>query len=165
MIKQDLYNEARLVLMQTSQVISKLDYDEYIIPLKVLSGSSIGQHTRHIIELFEQLLIGYAQDRVNYDNRKRNVLLQDNIDFAIESIAQLINNLQKEDKTLWLEGQILGKSEQLKTTYLRELLYNIEHCVHHQALIKVGLITLNICNEDSSFGVARSTLEYKKNHV
>jgi hypothetical protein len=41
-------------------------------------------------------------------------------------------------------------------------LFNIEHCVHHQAVIKIGLIYLEKTELSESFGAAKSTIEYRK---
>jgi hypothetical protein len=50
----------------------------------------------------------------------------------------------------------------IESNYQRELLYNLEHCIHHQAMIKVAIIQSSLVAIDENFGVARSTIEYKK---
>jgi hypothetical protein len=45
--------------------------------------------------------------------------------------------------------------------YFRELLYNLEHCIHHQALIKWLFYKMKLFLW-MNFGVARSTIEYRK---
>ena len=55
-----------------------------------------------------------------------------------------------------------GEELLIQSNYERELLYNLEHCIHHQALIKVAIIQSNSVAIDENFGVARSTIEYRK---
>lgn len=50
-----------------------------------------------------------------------------------------------------------------KTFINRELAYCLEHSIHHQALIKVGLKEQNIENLiDENFGVAPATIRHKQ---
>ena len=52
-------------------------------------------------------------------------------------------------------------SEEITTTYFREVLYNTEHVIHHLALIKVALIDMDLDLADKNFGMAYSTIKYK----
>jgi hypothetical protein len=50
----------------------------------------------------------------------------------------------------------------ISTNYFREVAYNIEHTIHHMALIRVGINeTTNILLPEN-FGVASSTIKYRK---
>ena len=60
------------VFVQLSQTLSELKDDEYRQPSKVLLNATIGQHVRHIIELFQCLEKGYNDGIVNYEKRKRD---------------------------------------------------------------------------------------------
>jgi hypothetical protein len=98
---------------------------------------------------------------VNYDKRARNNQIQTDTDFAIQQISSIQNNLNKPNKNLVLQQRIEGYEMEIETNYFRELLYNFEHCIHHQALIKVGVIQHTTIAVDANFGVARSTIEYR----
>ena len=50
----------------------------------------------------------------------------------------------------------------IETNYYRELMYNIEHCIHHQAIIKIALLNFGKTEIAENLGVAKSTIEYKK---
>lgn len=155
--------EAKNVLHQLLQTINMLSFDEYNQKIKLLSNSSIGEHTRHIIELFQQLMQGYDSGLINYDDRKRDIRIQQDIDFASETIAQIICNLNKPNKPLEIASNYIGKKDKIDSNFVRELMYNIEHCIHHQAIIKIGLIELNKQDSaDDNFGVAKSTIEYRR---
>lgn len=155
--------EAKNVLHQLLQTINMLSFDEYNQKIKLLSNSSIGEHTRHIIELFQQLMQGYDSGLINYDDRKRDIRIQQDIDFASETIAQIICNLNKPNKPLEIASNYISKKDKIDSNFARELMYNIEHCIHHQAIIKIGLIELNKQDSaDDNFGVAKSTIEYRR---
>jgi hypothetical protein len=144
-------------LKQFIHVLENLHYDEYVEPHAILSHGTVGQHTRHTVELFQQLLEGYQVGEIDYDNRKRDHRLSHHIDSAIEAIAEIICQLNKQDKTLKLKGAHLNEAV-LSTSYARELLYNLEHCIHHQAIIKIALISAGRKDLSTTFGVAKSTL-------
>jgi hypothetical protein len=48
---------------------------------------------------------------------------------------------------------------------ITEIAYNLEHTIHHMALIRVGLHELGDITLDDSYGVAPSTLKYRKRCV
>ncbi|MEZ4987029.1 MAG: hypothetical protein R2795_18650 [Saprospiraceae bacterium] len=78
---------------------------------------------------------------VNYDNRKRDFLLERSAVAAIEAIEAIVAQLQyDEDWVLQLEQSYqLGQVLVVPTTFSRELIYNIEHTIHHLAIIRIGL--------------------------
>lgn len=158
-----IFTETKSVLIQTIEMLDQLSLDEYTRSLPVLSNSSIGAHTRHIIELFQKLLDGYASGCVNYDTRERNREIELNIDFAIEKLAVVIAGLEKENKNLYLVTIYNQQEEKIESNYFRELMYNLEHCVHHQAIIKIGMMSFEDKTIHEDFGVAKSTLAYRKN--
>ena len=148
-------------LDELSDLLKQLSEENYISPCYSLSNATIGEHTRHIIEMFQCLNIQYESGIVNYDLRKRDYLIQTNTNFAEKSIQEIISNLDKKNKNLHLQQIVEGEELLITTNYNRELLYNLEHCIHHQALIKVALLQIESIKVDADFGVARSTIEYR----
>lgn len=69
--------------------------------------------------------------------------------------------MRSENKKIELEHVVDGELNLIETNYHRELLYNLEHCIHHQALIKVAVLQCESVKIDDNFGVARSTIEYR----
>jgi uncharacterized damage-inducible protein DinB len=157
--------EAKAVLMQLIESINALSFDEYTQKINLLSNSTIGEHSRHIIELFQQLLLGYEEAIVDYDHRKRNIEIQENIDCAVECIANIICNLKKENKNLKIHTELNNNESVIESNYYRELMYNIEHCVHHQAIIKIAFLSLGKHELLENYGVAKSTIKYKAQYV
>jgi hypothetical protein len=50
----------------------------------------------------------------------------------------------------------------LDSNYYREVMYNLEHTIHHHALIKVGIEHFTSLQLPESFGVAPSTMQYRE---
>ena len=149
-------------LNELVSLLNQISNDDYTLPCKGLSNSTIGEHMRHIIEMFQCLENQYESGVVNYDKRNRDYQIQTNTDFALQCITDVKNQLEKENKKLVLQ-QIIDEEElYIESNYFRELLYNLEHCIHHQALIKVAVLQLEHLQIDADFGVARSTIEYRK---
>jgi len=158
-----MFHSSQNNLTALIQVLQNLpDNETYQYQVSSLSGASIGQHTRHIIELYQCLLNGYAVGIVNYDNRKRVHLLETNREAAIEALALIATTLNQPDKELTIQCDSLESGQLIKSNYYREVYYNLEHCIHHQALIKVALVTIGLHAVPEQFGIAPSTIQYRK---
>jgi hypothetical protein len=149
-------------LNELSELLSQLSNEDFSKPCPALSNSSIGEHTRHVIEMFQCLEKQYDLGVVNYDKRKRNQYIQTDTLFAKQSIDLILNQLDKPNKFIQLQQFIDGKEILIESNYHRELLYNLEHCIHHQALIKVAILQLENILVNDNFGVACSTIEFRK---
>jgi hypothetical protein len=148
-------------LDQVVRLLEEIAETEYATPCTFLSNSSIGEHTRHIVEMFQCLEHGYDAGVVNYDNRKRNKIIETETAFAISQIHKVQQSLEKVNKKIDILQIIDGEEIRIESNYYRELLYNLEHCIHHQALIKVAVLQSTSVAIDENFGVARSTIEYR----
>lgn len=160
-----LIQSIRQSLDELTNLLDQLSDAEFSKSCKSLSNSTIGEHTRHIIEMFQCLEKSYDSGLLNYDNRERNKRIQTETVFAKQSIAEVILGLKNEDKIIHLEQIVDGFALQIQTNYFRELIYNLEHCIHHQALIKVAVLQCENVSINENFGVARSTIEYRKQCV
>jgi hypothetical protein len=160
-----LHSALNEIFAQLSQSIRLLDAAEYRQPSQRLFNATIGQHVRHIIELFQCLQQGYEAGVVNYDKRERNLLLEQDKDFALEQLVLLFTNMERDNKTLVLQAiydEHSNEPELIPTNYLREVAYNLEHTIHHMALIRVGINEVSHVQLPQNYGVASSTIKYKK---
>jgi len=161
----ELQKAVHQVFSQLTDSLSRLQPGQYSQPLTQLSGHTIGQHTRHIIEMFFCVEEGCRSGEVDYEKRKRDRKIETDIRLALDCLGEIGKRISRENKTLWLisyyeeEG---NKSEKIATNYHREIAYNLEHTIHHMALIRVGLRELGEINVDDSYGVASSTLKYRQ---
>jgi len=158
-----VFNKSAEALNSLVNVLKQLPgLNSYNNPCEALSDATIGQHTRHIIELYQCLLAGYPSGKINYDDRKRDPLYENDVDAAIAMIKEIQQNLQQPDKQVNIFCGPPENAVCIESNYYREVLYNLEHCIHHQALIKVALLTIKNINIDGGFGVAPSTLQYRQ---
>lgn len=150
-------------LRSLGNLLSILNDEQYSHHIAHLGRASIGGHTRHIIELLQCAIYGYDTGSVDYVNRQRNMVLENNRSFAQTVLEQLEKQITHSDKQLKiLVEEIDGSlSSYVTTTYFREIVYNTEHAIHHLALIKVALIEMNIDVVGNDFGMAYSTIKYK----
>jgi uncharacterized damage-inducible protein DinB len=153
------------LFFQLADLLEQLSDEEYRQPMPVLSGATIGQHFRHVLECFQELERGYQDGDVNYDLRKRDRRLETDRAFAHRVMASIDSALRKPDKPLQLYAALEeGMEVSLSSTYYRELLHNLDHTVHHMALIKIGLSELPGIQVPDSFGVSHATIQHRSNN-
>tara|TARA_R110000796_G_scaffold183498_2_gene300019 strand:- start:97992 stop:98498 length:507 start_codon:yes stop_codon:yes gene_type:complete len=163
-----MYSITNQHLNQLNDLIHKLSDEQFSKPITALKGSSIGSHVRHVIEFFDCLCDALETGELNYDLRKRDLDMEKSTVKCIETISRISKNLNQFDSDFPLklnaDYSILNKSEQvtLDTTFYRELLYNVEHTVHHLAIIRIGVASVSPLIElEEHLGVAASTLRNK----
>jgi uncharacterized damage-inducible protein DinB len=155
-------------LYQLMELLEKIDIEKYTVKPAILSGASIGQHMRHILEFYLLLVSGSFLGTICYDKRKRDIKLETNPDFAIQTIERLIKGIDTLDNNLHIKLEanfttLNNAQSVINSSVGRELAYCIEHSIHHQALIKAGLIALGMETlADEHFGIAYSTIRYRK---
>src|SRR6476660_9915972 len=118
------------VFVQLSQNLSELTNDEYRQPSKVLLNATIGEHVRHIIELFQCLEKGYDNGLVNYEKRKRDHEIENNRELASFLLKEIYQDIDKPNKDIFLEAEDYCDPIEIvsiPSNYYRELAYNLEH--------------------------------------
>lgn len=153
------------VFVQLSESLRQLTTEEYTQPSSILFHATIGQHVRHIIELFQCLEKGYETGIVNYEKRKRDYRIETDRELAIDLLRVIYQELVRPNRELVLEAEDYCESEeglQIPSNYYRELAYNLEHTIHHMALIRVGINEVSSLVLPKEFGVAYSTLKYRQ---
>ena len=149
-------------LEQFKEVLQGLPKDCYSQSCSVLSNSTIGQHTRHIIELYLCLLNGYETADVSYDRRERDLKIEQDLSFAIKQLEYIQAQLDRPNKSITISYELAGSETCFDSNYFREVMYNLEHTIHHHALIKVGVEHFTSIQLPESFGVAPSTMQYRE---
>lgn len=156
------------ILDQLAHLVHHMDEGDYAKPSEALSKSTIGQHLRHTLEFFICFQNGYNVGVVNYDKRAHDKLIETDKFIAlgaIQKISDFVSSLN-ENKALKLEvGYDLSKEEfvTVETNSMRELVYNIEHAVHHMAIMKIGIREVaSYINLPPDFGIAASTIRHKE---
>lgn len=158
---------------QGIRLINLVTEEQYVFTGSPYIESSIGQHFRHVIDMF--LVVSYPDDPsvIDYDSRRRGALVETSRDAALSELNvikvymnEFLANLSGADKHF--DQEVLIKTEvtieetrtvTLKSNKLRELVFIGAHAVHHYALIsiiaKIQGITL-----DEAFGVAPATATF-----
>jgi hypothetical protein len=153
------------IFNQLEDSLLQLSNEQYRQKIDTLSGASIGQHVRHVVEMFVCLQDGYTSGIVNYEKRKRDITIETSKETAIDIMNKIISALLNENKSLVLEAGFDENSDELNkilTNYFREIAYNQEHAIHHMALIKIGINEVLDTQLPDGYGVASSTLKYRK---
>lgn len=155
------------VVQQLSDLLKQIKPNEFSQSLCVLNGSSIGQHTRHIVEFYQCLLKGVTGGVVDYDARVRNLILENDLDFTINVLQEIesqIENIKNPNKPLLLAVSYCSEHQDfIETNFIREMVYLVEHSIHHYALIRIG-IQENFAGIaiPKNFGVAYSTVKHRE---
>jgi len=153
------------VFVQLSGSLRQLSDAEYTQPSSILFNATIGQHIRHIIELFICLEQGYEEGVVNYEKRKRDYRIEAERHLAISLLKDIYARLDKPDKPMILEAEDYTDTMEtvaIPSNYYRELAYNLEHTIHHMALVRVGINEVSSVQLPDEFGVAYSTIKYRQ---
>lgn len=162
-----LINHCINCLQDACYYLKVLSQEAYQTPIPLLSDSTIGQHTRHFIEFYQCLLQQADSGIINYDLRQRDRTIEEQPEVALMVIENVIMNLQKlqPERVVRLEAEMNG-TIQVTSNLGRELLYNLEHCIHHLAIIKIGLAIISPALQlPATFGIAASTTKHREGHL
>jgi uncharacterized damage-inducible protein DinB len=159
------------ILDQLADLVQQLKPADFSKASDALSKSTIGQHLRHTLEFFICFEEGFNKGIINYDKRAHDKLVESDKFIAlatIKRIAAFVEDLN-ENKSLKLEvGYDLHSDDfiTIDTNATRELVYNIEHAVHHMAIMKIGIREVaSYVKLPADFGVAASTVRYKESVI
>jgi DNA replication protein DnaD len=153
------------ILNQISSLVKQINDNDYSYQLDLLNGNTVAKHIRHILELYVQFHSGIKLNQINYDKRERNLLIEHNKTYTITFINQLISKIKlidNSDSAILLNTFVDNNEFLIKTSIERELVYNIEHAIHHMAIIQIAC---KHCFEyiklDKNFGIAYATIQYQ----
>ena len=151
---------------QLRSIIDQLSTDQFSQKLQLLNFSSIGQHVRHVLEFYICLSQGINSGMVDYDKRVRNLSIETDPKYAISILDELSTVFcceEIEDTALTNSIEYNGVSLVANSSVSRELIYLIEHSIHHYAIIGIALRShFNHVSKPENFGVAYSTTKHKQ---
>ena len=167
-IVMQLKDTGKSILQQIFEMMSQLSADEYSAELELLNGNSIGKHVRHVLEFFEILTKGAGIGLINYDQRSHSPIFETDVKKTLIRVNQLKDEVAQlaMGKEVFLEVSYARSDDEvvkIKSSVERELAYNIEHAIHHMAIMKIAIQTVfpNVTLPDN-FGVAYSTVRYQQ---
>ncbi len=156
-------------LEQGIELLSSVTDEQYALNNGKYFKSGIGRHFRHIIEHYQSLINGHSE-KVNYDDRERNLKMETDRSFAIKELRTIVDSIEgfkkspelidNEIQVMSNEGMSGENSKWSSSSIRRELQFLISHTVHHYALIALILRTIGV-SVPEEFGVAPSTLKHE----
>ncbi|MBA2610766.1 MAG: DinB family protein [Bacteroidetes bacterium] len=155
-------------LTELKKILDQVKDSDYSKTIDVLENGTLGRHVRHILEFYECLFISNEGDTICYDDRKRNLLLEGNVRFACDYIDEISDQIDKIEinKRLLLKSKYEGSEVIMETSLFREITYNIEHTVHHLAIIRIAISSeLKYIDLSQTFGFADSTVQFLKSQT
>ncbi|MCE3007419.1 MAG: hypothetical protein LW884_03610 [Bacteroidetes bacterium] len=162
-----LVSETRALLAQLEGFLLQVSAEAYSAALPLLGGSTLGQHTRHILEFYQCLSNGLSQGVVSYDRRKRDMRIETSAAYACQVMAEIQQQLPQLAQPMPLRLEVCYSPEPdtapivMDTYAQRELAYNFEHTIHHMAIIRMAATSEQVGIQLSAdFGMAPSTLQY-----
>ena len=154
------------IINQLIDLCSKLTPDQYSKSLDLLMDNSIGKHVRHIIEFYD-ILKDCKDGVISYDLREHCKKTETDLKIAVKrlkAIKKWIDEVKPKLPLLLKISYDQTKKDciELNTSMERELVYNIEHAIHHMAIVRIAIEKeFDSIKLDNKFGVAYSTLRYR----
>jgi len=155
-------------LNMISELTNQLGETKLSSPLDILSGSTIGQHIRHMVEFYGCLVASNKDNTISYDKRERKIELETSPIFIKTTIAEILKKVYDLNllAKVSLEGSFSEDNEEgdiIVSSIYREMAYCLEHTVHHLAIVKMAMkVEFPEIVLDKNFGVAYSTIRYRK---
>lgn len=166
---QPLISNNIILLNQLASYLKLVPNSLYTMDQPSLLDSSIGMHTRHIIEFYSCFCSCSFADQqriVNYDLRQRELAIEQSAAIAITKTEQIIKSLSSVTMIDYHITLVVGAYSESQTliesSKKRELLYLQEHSTHHMATIRMATKIMAPDFEfPTNFGFATSTLKSK----
>lgn len=162
-----LQNTSMKHLLELRSILDQVDKVDYNRALPILDNGTLGRHVRHILEFYECLLFTDS-DTICYDDRKRNLQLEDNAALALAYIDTIIAKIEEisYNKFLFLKSRFGTEEITMGSSLYREITYNIEHTVHHLAIIRIALSAeCRYISLSDTFGYADSTIQFMRSQI
>jgi len=126
-------------------------------------SGSIGAHIRHVLDHVRVIVERPMQRTVTYDRRQRDTAVEHSRQEGVSALRRTAHRLRaamdaQHDEMLILEALVeRGQPPIAVTTSLaRELVFALQHTIHHQAIIAVLLHEIGV-STPTQFGYAPST--------
>ena len=154
-------------LNQGYDFLQLLTPEDYVFIAQPHVSSSIGEHYRHWLDLFQAIKRDSA--KIDYNLRRRGQAVERDLELAKQEIHQLIQWLfSLPPASLTQEVRVTTEVmlsqtyvEQVSSSLVRELTFAALHATHHFAMAKV-IASLRGIDSDRYFGVAPTTATYQR---
>ena len=166
--KGDLFDSGESELFQKQNKEMAI----YSATIPVIGGASTGAHLRHILDFYQSFYRGAKDGHIDYDNRQRNIKIEQRIDAGLDKIRDALEQLEQlkfsENRAVSVNTAVTVKEFQSpdqpnssSSNLIRELQFLHSHTTHHMAIIGI-ILQLNNIDVDENFGKAPSTIQYER---
>ena len=164
----ELVGATQDVLLQGLGLLFRLEDSRYAQVAREPFNASIGGHYRHVLEHFHCLLEGAHIGVVNYDARRRDPRIENEVTYASISTCDVLRALKRWNsetlegtcKTVSSVAYTSQSAALLDSNVGRELAYCVAHAIHHFAIIRLICSELGV-DVPKEFGYAPSTLKHQ----
>jgi uncharacterized damage-inducible protein DinB len=131
----------------------------------VYKDLGVGRHIRHVIDHFLALKLGLPEGVIDYNRRNRDSVIERDLHAAmdlIKTIKQWIMQIEIKDTNVGVVSEVdcfKTVNCSFTSTLSRELLYLINHTIHHAAYIKLLMRTKEVELPDY-IGIAPGTASF-----
>ena len=150
-------------------IIDSITDGQYLLDKQPLFNSSVGAHTRHVLDHYQAFIDGLPMGHINYDARARVSDVELNRTVAIEKINSIITciaQIDNHDQALLVSVDVgMPENEDVvpqRSTVGRELTFLHGHLVHHEALVAFILRAQNVSLDVDNVGLAPSTVKHRE---
>ncbi len=163
-----ILSASKTIINQLIKLCDDLSDEQYAVSLDLLMQNSIGKHIRHIVEFYDILRDSCLQkSELSYDKREHCIKTEREKCVAVSRFKEVLKWFDQIDTDAQLKlmvsyDKLKKDGFEINTSLERELVYNIEHAIHHMAIIRIAIekeFTDIKLNED--FGVAYSTIRFR----
>lgn len=152
-------------LDQGVALLSVMTDEQYCMRAKPYIESSIGEHLRHILDLYLAVQQSSEDSHVDYDIRRRGALVEVCRETGLKELnaikswlVGLSHDMAHEPITVMTEVSVVDTLvAKVPSTLLRELIFVSAHAIHHYALMT---ISARLCDFHTprDLGIAPATL-------
>jgi uncharacterized damage-inducible protein DinB len=129
-----------------AEVVERLSDVDYLARPSTGVSGSIGAHVRHCVDHVNALLDRSAAGEMTYDDRQRDTALEQSRRLAattLRSLAARVREMAPRTSdvpiTLWTMLDRRGTRARVRTSLGRELVFVLQHTIHHEAVVAVLL--------------------------
>lgn len=154
-------------LKAAEQLLMNISDDQYRAVIHPYTAC-LGKHLRHITDHYQLLFEGLDSGCVDYDQRKRAELEENERSAMILRLRQICHQLETEGSRTEQDRSLLVslavdegfEAPSVPSSLSRELVFLQSHSVHHYAIM-AAIVKLQGIDIDPEFGIAPSTLKYE----
>lgn len=154
---------------QLMHFIESLDEADYQHIAKPWFSSSIGQHLRHIVDLYLALVNGAEFDSIDYDTKRRGSPIETARDSGLSELmkirawlCQISSEAMDQEISISTETALsFQHSECFKSSFGRELCFASSHLIHHLAIMG-AIAKMAGVSVDPALGLAPATATYTR---